>query len=216
MRRVPLLFAPLLIGGCDFALSCTEERIAGLGISLKDPDGKQVCHAKVTARDDEYSEELATFGGPDCTYFGAWERGGTYQIEVEKRGFEPSSAEIDVDEDACHVEAVGKEITLQAKPGCDGPDVPGIEAIVRRANGQRECFVEVTSAKIAGTTTHLAERFELTDDLEGGCGYRGAFDQAGKFEVVVRIPGEGMFSELVDVTEDDCRLNTKRVDLQVP
>jgi len=77
---VPLTGATL--SGC--CLGRNGAGYAGLVVTVTDgPGGARICDATVTARDGSYSTVLQAFASqPDCKYEGAYERPGTYDIEV--------------------------------------------------------------------------------------------------------------------------------------
>lgn len=206
----------LLAGGCaPFEYACTENLVFGLSITVKADDGTRICSAKVTAIDGAYREELQTFPGPECVFVGAGERPGKYRIEVERRGFEKAALnDVEVTSDTCHVTAQTREIQLIEMPGCDGLDTAGITAIVHKPSGARACDANVRAAKQdANNPTPFYETFDPINDLDGGCGYRGAIDQVGTFDVLINATGSPDIHRAVTVTEDSCRMQSQRVDV---
>ena len=77
------------------SLACSPTQCglpATFGLAVRVVDGRSnttICDAKVIATDGSYVEQLqALGGGPLCDYVGAEERAGTYDIRVEKTGYQ--------------------------------------------------------------------------------------------------------------------------------
>lgn len=103
--------------GCG-PVMCTAEYVYGLSITVVDGAGERVCDATVVARDGEYEETLESFGpAEDCTYVGAGERAGTYEVTASRPGdHDAVESDIVVDDDVCHVSPQARTITLEALP----------------------------------------------------------------------------------------------------
>jgi hypothetical protein len=87
-------------------LVCTAQFVYGLTVTVEDvATGQRICDADVVALDGSYSETLRPFGTSDsCTYSGAGERPGVYEIRASKAGFRLASvADVRVASDPCHV-----------------------------------------------------------------------------------------------------------------
>ncbi len=93
---------------------CTEELAYGLSVRVKSEDtGAPLCGATVIATSGTYTETLQGIGGPDCIYFGAPERPGTYRIEVNLDGYLPAVvSDVTVKSDDCHVIPEVRTVTL--------------------------------------------------------------------------------------------------------
>jgi hypothetical protein len=95
---------------------CTAIAVDALVVTVVDAStGQRICDAKVVAVDGAFNEELRRFGpGADCTYSGATERRGVYEIHATKAGYEPAVQNgIRVTADVCHVIPV--RVPLQLK-----------------------------------------------------------------------------------------------------
>ena len=81
------LLVPLTLAGASLAGCCMGgggAALAGLVVTVTDgPGGARICDATVTARDGSFSQVLLALASrPDCVYSGAYDRPGTYSIEV--------------------------------------------------------------------------------------------------------------------------------------
>jgi hypothetical protein len=111
-----LVAAPWLVGACGggMQVNCTASFVNGIVITLKDPGGAPICDATITAVDGTYSETLKA--GPGCTYTGAGERAGVYDVTIEKSGFKTQMIQIGVTKDECHVHTEQRNLTLSTAP----------------------------------------------------------------------------------------------------
>lgn len=79
----------------------------GLEVFVLADEQADACSAKVTATDGSYQEVLtstSTQGAGGCTFRGAAERAGRYDIQVELTGhISQTHSGIVVSQDACHV-----------------------------------------------------------------------------------------------------------------
>ena len=91
----------------------------GLSVTVVDGgSGARICDATVTATDGNHVETLRSFGDSGtCQYFGVYERGGTYNVEVASGARTASMANVDVTSDICHVTTRTLTITLPAPTG---------------------------------------------------------------------------------------------------
>ena len=96
---------------CTVASDCDAFAAYGLIVSVRQADGTKVCDATVTAHDGAYSEKLF-FQQPQCTYTGATERAGTYDLDVMAGSRSKHVAGIVVDADECHVRGEQVLVTL--------------------------------------------------------------------------------------------------------
>jgi len=88
-------------------VTCTTEVVPGIQITVFDSQSSEniSCLASATISEESYSENLIPESCPTRNYLeGAFERAGTYQVEVIAQGYVTSpSIEVIVDEDSCHV-----------------------------------------------------------------------------------------------------------------
>jgi hypothetical protein len=90
--------------------------VYGLAVTVQDAStGRRVCDAQVTAVSDSYRETLMAFGSPeDCSYAGAGERAGVYDLSASKAGYATATmSSVRVDADVCHV--IPTRVTLELK-----------------------------------------------------------------------------------------------------
>jgi len=110
-----MILALVMLTQCNQEpLSCTDEFVYGLNITLKDATTSLAIteDVTVTAHDNDYEEELMTYGMN--SFYGAGERPGNYIIEVIADGYEAyTSGVIQVDAGECHVIPESLEIVLQ-------------------------------------------------------------------------------------------------------
>ncbi|MEW7289458.1 carboxypeptidase-like regulatory domain-containing protein [Aquimarina sp. 2304DJ70-9] len=94
---------------------CTQEARPGLEITVKDAsDGMFLVEGvEVVITDGDYKETLEGFTGSN-TFFGAYERTGTYIVVVSKNNYQTkTSGPIVVDKDICHVITQNIEVLLE-------------------------------------------------------------------------------------------------------
>jgi hypothetical protein len=87
-------------------LACTAQFVFGLSVTVQGVDsGQRICDAEVIAVEGSYHETLRSFGPSEsCTYPGAGERPGVYEIRASKEGFRLATvADVRVGSDPCHV-----------------------------------------------------------------------------------------------------------------
>ncbi len=92
---------------------CTDIAEAGLTVHVVDAtSGNDICDAVVTATDGAHTEELQlTQTSSSCSYAGAYERPGTYDVTVTEPNYATQEqAGIVVAAGVCHV--VGKNVTF--------------------------------------------------------------------------------------------------------
>ncbi|MCB9560690.1 MAG: carboxypeptidase regulatory-like domain-containing protein [Kofleriaceae bacterium] len=108
---VVLLAAP---AGCVQPWVCSDIAIPGVGVRVVDEAGRPVA-ATVTLADGDYVEILGPDDIFDDVYRGAYERPGTYEIEVIAEGYQPVSlGGVDVGDDGCHVETASVDVVMIA------------------------------------------------------------------------------------------------------
>lgn len=78
------LLLPMAGAGLAGCGGCSAIGMSSLVVTVTDgPGGARICDATVTAHDGTFwSVLMASATGPDCTYWAAFERPGTYTIEV--------------------------------------------------------------------------------------------------------------------------------------
>lgn len=115
MRSFVVLVAVAMAGsGCMGTRSphtpdgvvCTAQYVFGLAVVVQDKaTGARVCDAEVVALADSYRETLEAFGPSDsCSYSGAGERPGVYELRASKPGFQLATVSaVRVAADECHV-----------------------------------------------------------------------------------------------------------------
>jgi hypothetical protein len=89
-------------------IACTAQFVYGLAVTVRDAaTGQLVCDAQVIAVSGAYRETLLTFGSSGagmCSYVGAGERPGVYDISANKAGYTAAAMNgVRVDADVCHV-----------------------------------------------------------------------------------------------------------------
>lgn len=87
-------------------VACTTQFVYGLAVTVRDQaSGERVCDAEVVAVAASYRETLTAFGPPDaCTYPGAGERPGVYELSASRPGYRPATVTgVRVGADECHV-----------------------------------------------------------------------------------------------------------------
>ncbi len=96
---------------------CPAVATAGLTVEVSNAATAQpICDAVVTATDGGYAERLVP---TSCSYVGAFERPGTYQVSAEKAGFVPKQVgpvQVVMENGQCpHVRGV--RVTIPLAPG---------------------------------------------------------------------------------------------------
>ena len=123
---VSTLTAPLAVG-CS-SKTCTTEADAGLVIWVRDArTTAAICDATVEVIDGNYREALAHFPTA-CDYFGAYERTGTYRVEVQRTGYLPAivdGVQVHMNDGSCHVATT--PVTVDLDPDPNAPRDAGSE-----------------------------------------------------------------------------------------
>lgn len=111
----------LILTGCDERRSpqapggaCTTQFVYGLTVTVQDKaTGQRICDAQVTAASGSYRETLQPRGpSADCSYAGAGEREGVYELTATRAGYTPATtSNVRVGADECHVIPV--RVTLE-------------------------------------------------------------------------------------------------------
>ncbi len=86
MKIFAYVFFGVFFGVCACGLptntECTDEAVAGIDVSVIDSSsGNPICDATIVITDGTYSETLhETSTDTSCSYSGAYERAGTYDL----------------------------------------------------------------------------------------------------------------------------------------
>lgn len=110
-------FAILSALGCGDD-ECTDISLAGLVVRAFDENTNEaLCDLRVRATDGDYTESLSPQFSSDCSYTGAWDRPGTYRIDVSKEGYLDNSTEVVVPlEDVECKKVKGQLVEIRLKP----------------------------------------------------------------------------------------------------
>jgi len=103
--------------GAPGGVVCTAQFVCGLAVTIQDPaTRRRVCDAQVTAVSGSYRETLIVLGSSaDCSYAGAGERAGVYDLSASKAGYATATmSSVRVDADVCHVIPVRVTLPLKA------------------------------------------------------------------------------------------------------
>lgn len=117
------VLALLTLAGClDISGpdACTAEWAPGIVVTVERADsGEPVTDALATAWDGGFADSARTetIGSPERAEVRlAHERGGEYDVTVEKDGYEPwVRHDVEVDENECHVETVNLKAVLEPR-----------------------------------------------------------------------------------------------------
>jgi hypothetical protein len=125
-KRLVVVLAVLVAGGAGCTevrapgapggVVCTTLFVYGLAVTVQDAaTGRRICDAQVTAVSGSYRETLIVLGSSaDCSYAGAGERAGVYDLSASKAGYATATmSNVRVDADVCHVIPV--RVTLDLK-----------------------------------------------------------------------------------------------------
>ncbi len=122
MKRVIVVSMIVIFWACNTdddktedPVFCTLEARPGIEVRVKDASDEMflVEGVEIVITDGDYKETLTSFSDNN-TFFGAYERTGTYSIEVSKNGYQTyTSTAVKVDKDICHVITENLEITLE-------------------------------------------------------------------------------------------------------
>lgn len=117
MRSV--LISMVLLAGCKASNStdvvCTLEARAGINVTVRDAETQAGLAgiARGAAIDGAYVDSLRP-GGSTSTLSGAYERVGTYTVEIRATGYEGyTTTNVRVFKDACHVIPQQLTVSLQ-------------------------------------------------------------------------------------------------------
>jgi hypothetical protein len=100
---------PLVLAGCEGTTEpvlCTAIAVSALNVTVRDQATSQrICDATVTASLGSTTYTLRPQGVPDdCTYAGAEEVAGTFEVRATRSGYEAGTASgVRVTADECHV-----------------------------------------------------------------------------------------------------------------
>lgn len=112
MKRLALslalfaLAAPL--AACEEPIACDEMAVASVNVHVEDSLGPVEGLAVEYAAEDLAFVPCEDFGGGD--YVCGWEQAGLIEIRIDEEGYELFEAEVEVEEDVCHV--IGEELDV--------------------------------------------------------------------------------------------------------
>lgn len=118
--KVLLAIVALCLAACGSKnAECSLESRAGVNVSVKDAATKKaICDAKVIVTDDSgFRDEPTPIGQPDCIYSAAFERPGTYRVEVSHASYATATrenVEVKMDDVECHV--VAQSVAIELSP----------------------------------------------------------------------------------------------------
>ncbi len=117
MRRFAIVLAALLVHGCGFPLLgvCTDELVHGINVTVRDSLTGELLGSDLAGMlmDGSYRETMEP-AGPGRLQ-GAWERPGTYDVEITADGYRAwnrKGVEVQMEWDGCHVETVELEVSM--------------------------------------------------------------------------------------------------------
>ncbi|HEX2570849.1 MAG TPA: hypothetical protein VH877_14925 [Polyangia bacterium] len=118
---VGMLALGLGLAGCDGTppVTCTAEARSSLNVTVIDAvTGRRLCDAAVAATEGSYNATLMPGGSPgSCSYFGPFERPGTYLVVASHAGYLTGhEGDAVVTRDACHVQTTSVTVQLQPSP----------------------------------------------------------------------------------------------------
>lgn len=125
MRALLLLLASLAgLSACStdpIGVICTEEARPGIVVDVRDAGtGEPAAEGAVlTLSDPPFVQVVDQTTVQGLVLFGAVERPGTYDVMIEKAGFETwtrEDVEVSLTPDECHVETVHLEARLETTP----------------------------------------------------------------------------------------------------
>ncbi len=122
MKRITVVSRLFVVSALGWCAACTQpglcstEAVAGIQVTTQDAISRmQLCDAMVVVRSGTYEETLQAFPGTPCSYAGAYERPGTYEVTVSRTGYRNATRrDIRVTQDECHV--VTQEVPVELAP----------------------------------------------------------------------------------------------------
>lgn len=117
MKSIIPLIIGLALAACDtFGVVCTSDRRPGIAVMVLDSSTSAPVVSDsvlVIASEGMYADTARPISDT-AEAFLAYERAGTYNVQVKANGYQPwESTNIQVSEDACHVERVSLVARLQ-------------------------------------------------------------------------------------------------------
>lgn len=190
--------------------SCFDIAAPALSITVLDADTQAPVPATVVVIDDAYVSELGPEASVNGVYQAAYERAGTYDIEVRSDGYAPERIEdVVVAEDTCHV--ITEELVVSLIPdeiGCPDVVMPGLVITVVGAETGTPIL-----ATVRVTDGPYVE--EVPEEPSDGK-YYAAWERAGVYDIEVSSAGYAPVTiEDVEVTEGPCNVVTKEIDVSL-
>jgi hypothetical protein len=194
--------------GCDGSPALSFQ------VDLRDERGAPVCDARVVVRDGTFQESLRPSPASDGTCFwdGPTERPGTYEVTIDKPGYEAivlPSVVVKKGPAACHIVPAKVNATLvPLESSCTGDVVEALALTVRDETGAAICDATVTASDGAFSAA-------LQPSAGGGvCVWSGLPERSGVYDVTVSKPGYATVTrENVVVTADRCHVKTVSLDV---
>ncbi len=122
-RIVPVLVVGMLsaASACAPEVACTEVAVAGAVVTVLDETAAHVCDAVVVLIDAAGAQEQLEANSQDatCSYAGAYENAGVYDVDVAKDGYRRAllgdALRVNASEDGCHVVPEKVTVTLEVE-----------------------------------------------------------------------------------------------------
>jgi Carboxypeptidase regulatory-like domain len=189
--------------GCDGSAALSFQ------VDLRDERGAPVCDASIVVRDGAFQQTLrpTPLGDGTCFWDGPAERPGTYEVTVDKPGYETlvlPAVTVKKAPGACHIVPAEINATLvPAQVGCTANIVEALALTVRDETGTEVCDATVTASDGTFSAT-------LQSSAGGGaCFWSGLPERSGVYDVTVSKPGYTTVAlENVIVTADSCHVKT--------
>ncbi|TNE87973.1 MAG: hypothetical protein EP330_16940 [Deltaproteobacteria bacterium] len=197
--------AALMLTGCrEYPMACTTEARSSVIVFVEDSGGTPVADAEVVFTVDGGAEE-ACMDNDGGEFVCGFEQDGHFAITGDGWGFAPTTVEVDVDADACHV--ITETVTLVLEPvGCTEEEVPSVQVTVTDSQG-----TAITSADVAW---NMADEDDLPEACEslGGNQWVCAYETAGDLRIDIDNAGPyEPYTTVVTVAEDECHVITEQL-----
>jgi hypothetical protein len=190
--------------GCDSVPALSFQ------VDLRDERGAAVCDASIVVRDGDFLQELqpTPLGNGTCFWDGPAERPGTYEVTIDKPGYEklvlPSVA-VRKGPAACHIVPAEIKTTLvPSQVGCTDNVVEALALTVR---------AEICDAVVIASDGTFSATLQSSAG-GGACAWSGLPERSGVYDVTVSKPGYATVTrENVVVTADRCHVKTVALDV---
>ncbi len=201
-----LLAATLALTGCpDVEKACTDDARASVTLTVVDETGTPIPDAVVAyAVDGGASEACESWAAGE--FVCGMEESGDFVIDVDATGYAPTTVDLTVGADECHVIGEVLEVELLAL-NCTDEEIPSVQVNVVDDQGQ-----SIPTADVVWNIASEDDAPEPCDPVGGGgwvCGY----EVAGELQIDVSAAGFQPSSTLVTVTADECHVITELLDV---